>query len=125
MDFVRSGTVALVLCAGIGLAAAQSSIPVESLNPGDTQRTTTLQLTPVQKAAMVEAIRRDSAKVTAPPNFVVSVGAPVPPVTELYVLPEAALSAAPEAKIVKYTVVQNQIVLVDPTTMRVVEVFNQ
>jgi hypothetical protein len=37
-------------------------------------------------------------------------------------LPDAALAAVPDAKIVKYTTVQNQIVLVDPTTMRVVDV---
>ena len=55
-------------------------------------------------------------------NFMTSIGAAVPPSIELYVLPDAALSAVPDAKIVKYTTVQNRIVLVDPTTMRVVDV---
>ena len=48
-----------------------------------------------------------------------------PPVIELYILPESALVTAPEAKGVKYTMVQNQIVLVDPTTMRVVDVIRE
>jgi hypothetical protein len=41
------------------------------------------------------------------------------------VLPDRALATVPEARSVKYTVVQKQIVLVDPTTMRVVDVISQ
>ena len=70
-------------------------------------------------------MRQDSAKAASPVNFIASVGAPVPPSIELYVLPDSILAQLPEAKAVKYTVVQNQIVLVDPTTMRVVEVIRQ
>ena len=59
-----------------------------------------------------------------PPNhsFNTSVGAQVPPSIELYALPIAALSQAPEARALKYTLVQNQVVLVDPANMRVVDV---
>jgi len=46
----------------------------------------------------------------------------VPPSIELNYLPVAALSQAPEAQALKYTMVQNQVVLVDPMTMRIVEV---
>ena len=46
----------------------------------------------------------------------------VPPSIELYLLPDNALAEVPEAKAVKYTVVQNQVVLVDPTTMRIIDV---
>jgi hypothetical protein len=51
-----------------------------------------------------------------------SVGAQVPPSIELYYLPPAALSQAPEARALRYTTVQNQVVLVDPTNMRIVDV---
>ena len=61
----------------------------------------------------------------SPVNFVASVGAPVPPSIELYLLPDGVLAQVPEAKVVKYTTVQNQIVLVDPTTMRIVDVISQ
>ena len=54
-----------------------------------------------------------------------AIGAQVPPVTELYFLPDNALATAPEAKGVKYTAAQNRVVLVDPTTMRVVDVIRQ
>jgi uncharacterized protein DUF1236 len=46
----------------------------------------------------------------------------VPPSIELYALPIAAVSQAPKARALKYTLVQNQVVLVDPTNMRVVDV---
>ncbi len=46
----------------------------------------------------------------------------VPPSIELYMLPDNALAEVPEAKSVKYTVLQNQVVLVDPTNMRIVDV---
>jgi hypothetical protein len=51
-----------------------------------------------------------------------TVGGQVPPATELYFLPDNAIAAAPEAKAIKYTVAKNRVVLVDPTTMRVVDV---
>jgi hypothetical protein len=74
------------------------------------------------RVAIANAVRRDAGKPASRIGFATSVGAAVPPQIELYVLPDAALAAVPDAKIVKYTTVQNQIVLVDPTTMRVVDV---
>jgi hypothetical protein len=81
-----------------------------------------LELTPEQKTAILDAVRAADAKVKAPGNVPVSIGAQVPPTTELHFLPDSALVTAPEAKGVRYTVAQNKVVLVDPTTMRVVDV---
>ena|SRR5437667_1789134 len=128
-------TLVLALIAGAGLAAAQAppaQSPDESIThpaPGSLPSTAAplsqLQLTAAQKTAILNAIRGDSGKGGSPVNFVVAVGAPVPPSIELYVLPDAALADVPEAKIVKYTRMQNQVVLVDPTTMRVVDVLRE
>jgi hypothetical protein len=84
-----------------------------------------LQFTPAQKTAILTAIRKDAPKGASPVNFVAAVGSPVPPSIELYILPDGALAQVPEAKMVKYTTVQNQVVLVDPTTMRVVDVIRE
>jgi hypothetical protein len=84
-----------------------------------------IQLTAEQRVAIADAVRQAGTKAKAPPNVPATVGAQVPPVIELYVLPDRALSAAPEAKGVKYTLVDDQVVLVDPTTMRVVDVIRQ
>ena len=100
------GTIVLALACGIGTGAAQVG---------------QIQLDAKQKAAIVSAVRDVR---NAPPghSFNVSVGAQVPPSIELYYLPAAALSQAPETRALKYTMVQNQVVLVDPTNMRIVEV---
>jgi hypothetical protein len=84
-----------------------------------------LQLNPTQKAAILSAVRHESPKSASPVNFLVAVGASAPPSIELYVLPDSVLLEVPEAKIVKYTMVQNQVVLVDPTTMRVVDILRE
>jgi hypothetical protein len=81
-----------------------------------------LRLTEDQKGAIADAVRRDPKKIVEPPRFVVSLGGSVPPAIELYMLPDGVLAELPAAKSVKYTVVQDQLVLVDPTTMRVVDV---
>jgi hypothetical protein len=134
VDAMRTGiaTIALALLTSAGLAMAQGSPPVtlehppESLNPpAPITPSAQLRLTPAQKTAILDAVKQDNKQVTAGTSFVVSVGSPVPPQLELYILPDRALSTVPDAKSVKYTVIQNQIVLVDPTTMRVVDVIPQ
>jgi hypothetical protein len=126
MIYIRNGIVGLALVGLLGQAAAQ-------VNPGneppniDPRRGTVapaaqLALTPEQKTVIFEAVRPTEAKVKAPGNVPATVGAQVPPATELYFLPDRALATAPEAKAIKYTVAQNRVVLVDPTTMRVVDV---
>jgi hypothetical protein len=108
------GTIVLALVCGIGTGAAQVA---PSGQPGGGQ----IQLDAAQRAAIVTAVR--DVRI-APPghNFNISVGGQVPPSIELNYLPIAALSQAPEARALKYTMVQNQVVLVDPTNMRIVEV---
>jgi Protein of unknown function (DUF1236) len=105
------GTIVLVLACGIGTGAAQVG---PSAQPQ-------IQLDAAQRAAIVYAVRDVR---NAPPghSFNMSIGAQVPPSIELYYLPIAALSQAPEVRALKYTMVQNQVVLVDPTNMRIVEV---
>jgi uncharacterized protein DUF1236 len=111
------GTTVFALVCGIGAAAAQ-------LGPSSQSQTTnpaSIQLNAAQRAAIVTAVR--DTKIPPPGHgFTVSVGAQVPPSIELYALPVAALSQAPEVGALRYTMVQNQVVLVDPTNMRVVDV---
>ena len=132
----RCALLALALAAGAGFAAAQTPPPAIAPEPDTITHpplgtpsssplgapSSQLQLTTAQKTTIVNAIRRDSAKAGSPISFATTIGAPVPPSIELYGLPDAALADVPEAKLVKYTKVQNQVVLVDPTTMRVVDV---
>jgi len=123
---IALGTMALALLGGMELAAAQIGATPPELQDGVVGRgsspTAPLKLTEEQKSTIGAAVRKENKTVTAPPSFVVSVGAPVPPAIELYILPDDALKQVPAAKAVKYTVVNEQLVLVDPTTMRVADV---
>ena len=131
---LRHGMVLLAMVAGIGLAPVQIARAQIDAGPMDNQKRIVdpkdgigtspaqLRLTDVQRNAIAAAVSKENKVVTPPPSFVVQVGAPVPPAIELYLLPDNALSEIPAAKTVKYTVLNDQLVLVDPTTMRVVDV---
>lgn len=80
-----------------------------------------LELTPAQRSAIYDAVRKDKSKVS-PSRFSTAVGAEVPPMIELYMLPDDILAQNPAAKFYKYTMVQDRVVMVDPTNMRIVAV---
>jgi hypothetical protein len=80
------------------------------------------RLTDTQRGAIAAAVRHDKRAAEPSISFVPSVGAPVPPAIELYMLPDKILAEVPATRSVKYTVMKNQLVLVDPTTMRVVDI---
>ena len=80
-----------------------------------------LLLTPEQRVAIYQEASKDKSKV-APKDFSPVVGADVPPMIELYMLPDDATASVPAAKLYKYTMVENKVVLVDPTKMRVIDV---
>jgi hypothetical protein len=90
--------------------------------PRDTPPAQLPALTAAQKAAIFSYVTLDKAKIKPPPQFATSIGAPVPPTVELYPLPEGALAEAPAARPYKYTLAADQVVLVDPNTMRVIDV---
>ena len=122
----RSASLAALACAvaalvgvgGVGIAAAQSGIE-ESVTAGGV--TPKLELTPAQRSAIYQEVRKDKAKV-APSRFATHVGADVPPMIELYALPDDILANNPVTKFYKFTRVDDQVVLVDPVHMRVIAV---
>jgi hypothetical protein len=130
MKAIRYGTIALAFVASIELSvelAAAQGFPGAA---GDTEskamsEPTRLKLTPAQRTAILAAVLQESGKVKPPPRFEVSVGGQVPPSIELYMLPNSAMAQSPELRSLKYTMVQNQVLLVDPTTMRVIDILRQ
>jgi hypothetical protein len=104
---------------GIGGAGAQTGDIDEMVNAAGVAPK--LELTPAQKSAIYQAVHRDTGKV-APNRFAVRIGGDVPPMIELYTLPDEVLADNPVAKLYKFTRVDDQVVLVDPTKMRVVAV---
>jgi hypothetical protein len=133
--YLRGAAAVLVLMTGVGMAAAQG-VPNSKTDPvildqpkpeaptGTIAPASQIALTQQQKTEIFNAVTH-AGKPAAPVSVPTTPGEQVPPAIELYVLPDNALAIAPEAKGMKYTLVQNQVVLVDPTTMRVVDVIKQ
>ena len=78
-------------------------------------------LSPAQRNAIYAEVSKDPSK-SSHQHFTAAVGADVPPMIELYTLPDDATAAAPAAKLYKYTMVDDKVVVVDPTKMRIVDV---
>lgn len=122
----------VVIAGGIGgyaTASAQIGSTPPTIQDGTIGRgdinPTQWRLTETQKSAIAAAVKRDNKAAEPSVSFVASVGAPVPPAIELYLLPDAILSDVPAVRSVKYTVMKNQLILVDPTNMRVVDIIPQ
>lgn len=114
------GTMALVCCSGLHRAAAQggSVDPATSLGGAAEPQ---LVLTVAQRQAIYAAASKDKSK-TARVPFPVKVGASVPPMIELYTLPDDAVAGNSAAKFYEYTMVENQVVVVDQIKMRVIDI---
>jgi len=79
-------------------------------------------LTATQRAAIFSLVTLDKTKRRASENFNVGVGEQVPSTVALHPLPNGVLAQAPAARPYRYTLLADQVVLVDPVTMRVVDV---
>jgi len=113
---------AIAVCLAAGALAIAAAAPA-ARSQGDQSFTTgpKLDLSAAQRRAIYEAVSKDKNK-PAPKHFPTAIGADVPPMIELNPLPDDAAAANPAVKFYEYTVVQDQVVLVDPTRMRVVEI---
>ncbi len=116
---VFAGATAAFVLAGMFAAVAQSNDIDEVVDANGPAPK--LQLTPAQKSAIYQAVQKDRSKVS-PSRFATDVGADVPPMIELYALPDAVVANDPMTKLYKFTRVDDKVVLVDPTRMRVIAV---
>jgi len=105
--------------AGFGLSGAQAGEIEEVVSPNGLAAK--LELTAAQRSAIYQAVSGDKSKV-APSRFPTTVGAEVPPMIELYMLPDDILANNPATKLYRFTKVEDRVVLVDPTKMGVVAV---
>jgi hypothetical protein len=115
------------LCGSVATAQTPPTLaPAPTVGLGVADPTAPLALTPAQRKVISDAVRQSKVK---PP-----VNAPVPPVSlgtqlpasiALSMLPDTVLAQAPQVKTVQYTMINDQVVLVDPTNMRVVDIISQ
>ena len=108
----------------VALALVAEIMPAAGQTGGMTEPNMALELTPQQRSAVYQAVIKDKLRTPPPPNLPTAVGAQIPPVTELYALPEAVTADIPSAKFYRYTIAQNKVVIVDPTNHKVVDVLH-
>ncbi len=125
MSIFRAGIVLLCLTAAAAaqnppLPAPPSTGGVATVGAGEAK-----ELTAPQRAAILQAVKHDDRKITVPSGIAPTVGAELPPSLELYMLPDTVLAEIPAAKQYKYTRIQDKVVLVDPTNMRIVDVLSE
>jgi hypothetical protein len=127
ISYFRSGVIVLTFLASMGVAGAQDNAPgnASAMSPSSKSQPQgqkqTLQLSPAQKEMIFTLVRRTGVHVKPPPgNLFVAIGAQVPSSTELYPLPEAAVTEVPAARPYDYTIVDDTLVLVDPVSRQIV-----
>ena len=108
--------------AAVALVLLGDIVPAVPQTGGLTEPNMVLELTPQQRTAIYQAVIRDKLRTPPPPDLPVTIGAQIPPATELYALPDAITADAPSAKFYRYTIAQNRVVIVDPTNLKVIDV---
>jgi hypothetical protein len=99
------------------LATGAQNIRAQNTDASVAQK---LELTAAQRSAIYAAVSKDRSKVS-PQRFPAVIGAEVPPMINLYALPDDIVAGNPAAKLYECTMVEDKVVLVDPTRMRVVD----
>lgn len=123
------GAITLALLSSIGAAQAQLAPerPASSQQGLHQPATEPMALTQQQRSSIFRMVitQRDKVKTPPPAGMYVAIGAEVPASLELYTLPDQILSEVPATKQYKYTLWHDQVVLVDPINMKVVEIIRQ
>ncbi len=120
---------AFVLFAATAAAAAQTA-PATPPLPAPGATTTIdpnagLKLTPDQRKMVFDSAMKQRSRIKPPPPEVkAAVGEELPPSLELYLVPDDVAIAIPNTKLYKFTIVRNDVLLVDPTNMRIVDVLS-
>ena len=118
--------VAFAFILGTAGAGAQTVGPDEAVNANGAV-VQKLALTEAQKSAIYNAVRRQRPRVstaTVSGAIPVAVGAPVSPAATLADLPDQAAANEPWAAYLKYAMVEDDVVVVDPIGMRVVGIIH-
>lgn len=123
------GLALLASLPGITSVAAQSFSPDEAVGPPGSVSQQTV-LSPQQRRAIYEAVMRQTVRF-AGPSVEAVVGAPVPPSLLLHDLPDSPTGNSDQAaddgnvRVLKYAMVADDVVVIDPIAMRVVDVIHR
>jgi hypothetical protein len=105
---------------GTAAAFAQTVGAEESINP-DGVAARHLTLTAAQRSALYTAVMQQKVRISIN-SIPVAIGASVPSTLALRDLPDDAVAEQPWADLLKYAMVEDDVVVVDPIAMRVVDI---
>ena len=102
-------------------------------HPGATAHATTgaaatndrLNLTSAQRQEIWQNISKQAAKETPPAGFTAKVGESVPSTVKLQPLPSSLSSQVPAVKPYEYAMLQSQLLIVDPSSKKIVDIITQ
>ena len=114
-------TAALVAAAGISAAVAQALGPSEARGSSANVQPS-IALTASQKSAIYSAVLRQRLRGASLADIPLIVGAPVPRAAPLLALPYEAVGDEYTAQFLKYAIVEENVVLVDSISMRVIDI---
>jgi len=116
--YLRNGMAMLALIASAGVAAAA----------GMTNSATTsehLNLTTAQQKEIWQGVSQQAAKETAPPAFKATLGEATPSIIKLQPFPSKVVHEVPAVKSYDYAMLQNQVLIVDPSSRKIVDIVNR
>lgn len=114
---MRLSTVSLAILAAVAVSAGVAPSWAQST----TTTTTTTTITPDQETTIYRTITHEQVAVQPPPpDWAPTVGVEVPAQVQLYDMPSTV--DVPTVRSDRYTVIGGHVVLVDPSTHRVVRI---
>ena len=122
---------AVLMMSGASIASAQSTMSKDTMSKdkattGSAASTASqINLTSEQEKKLWDAVSTHAMKQNAPSGFDAAVGQTLPTSVTLRELPSEAQSAVPAAKPYHYAMVQDELLLVNPSDKKIVEVITQ
>jgi hypothetical protein len=123
--FMRGPRSSLLLVLATLLSGSPALAQSEGTFGTTTIGRTAIDLTPEQKSTIARAVTKQNVTRPPPQHVPATVGAELPASVELYTLPVEVMLEVPQAKLYKYTMINDNVVIVDPTNMKVVEVIER
>jgi hypothetical protein len=118
--YVRNGMAALALIASAGVASAAGTGMSNSAATTDH-----LNLTTAQQKEIWQGVSQQASKATAPADFKPVIGAAAPSSIKLQPLPTKVASEVPAVKSYDFAMLQNQVLIVDPSSRKIVDIVNR
>ena len=84
-----------------------------------------LNLTSAQRQEIWQSVSKQAAKETPPAGFTAKVGEAMPNAVKLQPLPNSVSSQVPAVKPYEYAMLQNQVLIVDPSSKKIVDIITQ